>query len=201
MSGDQLARTIWYILALVLVVSALASRRMSLRGTLGMILAWAAIFAVVLGLFSFRREIGLVMGRMLTELTGAPRQSVSGGAIRVAASQDGHYWLDGTVDGKPARFLIDSGATVTALSESTAAAAGLDIDRQRIAFVDTANGQATASHATVRELRVGAIHASDLPVLVSPAFGEVNVLGMNFLSQLRSWRVEDDQMVLQPRAE
>jgi aspartyl protease family protein len=37
-----------------------------------------------------------------------------------------------------------------------------------------------------------------LPVVMSPAFGEVNVLGMNFLSQLKSWRVEDGDMLLEP---
>ena len=42
--------------------------------------------------------------------------------------------------------------------------------------------------------------ARDLDVVVSPAIGNVNVLGMNFLSRLDSWRVEDDVLILVPES-
>ena len=47
-------------------------------------------------------------------------------------------------------------------------------------------------------LAIGPIRASDLPVVVSPAFGDVNVIGMNMLSRLKSWGVQDGEMVLTP---
>ena len=44
----------------------------------------------------------------------------------------------------------------------------------------------------------GNVIARDLPVVVSPAFGDTDVLGMNFLSRLKSWRVEERTLVLTP---
>jgi aspartyl protease family protein len=40
--------------------------------------------------------------------------------------------------------------------------------------------------------------AKDLPIVVAKEFGDSNVIGMNFLSKLRSWRVEGTEMVLEP---
>lgn len=199
MSGDQAANVVWYVLALTLVGSALLSRRFSLKSALGMALAWIAIFLVVLTVFSYRQELGFVATRVQTEVTGAPRQQMVGRAIHIAMAADGHYWVDGSVDTTPARFLIDTGASITALSQATAQQAGLAIDQQRVAMMQTANGSVEAKYSVVPALTVGAIKSSDLQVIVSPAFGEVNVLGMNFLSQLKGWRVENGEMILEPQ--
>ena len=65
-------------------------------------------------------------------------------------------------------------------------------------MMQTANGTIAAQTATVREIRIGNVVARDVPVVVSPAFGNMNVVGMNFLSRLKSWRVEDGVLILQP---
>ena len=96
-------------------------------------------------------------------------------------------------------MLVDSGATVTALSDGTAGAAGLEVrDELFPVLIRTANGTITARTSRVPEMRLGDIVARDLAVIVSPAFGEVDVLGMNFLSRLKSWRVEGTTLVLVP---
>lgn len=199
MDGDQAMGSLWYILALVLVGSALIGRRMRLGRALGMVLAWVIIFCVVLSLFSLRRELGLVKDRVRSELTGKPQQRVEGQSLRIAVSGDGHYWVDGAINGTPTRFLVDSGASVTALSEGAARAAGLNVDRDGMPMImQTANGRVEARRSTIATLSLGPIRASDLPVVVSPAFGEVNVIGMNMLSRLESWGVHNGEMVLTP---
>jgi aspartyl protease family protein len=126
-------------------------------------------------------------------------QEVSGKEVRIRMSPDGHFWATVDLNGTRKRMLIDSGATLTAISADTAAAAGLKTDTQLFPVVlQTANGAVTAQTSRVRRLRLGDIVARDLPVVVSPAFGDVNVLGMNFLSMLKSWRVEDRTLVLAP---
>src|SRR3546814_2940963 len=45
---------------------------------------------------------------------------------------------------------------------------------------------------------LGGITARDLKVVISPALGDIDVLGMNFLSQLASWRVEGRTLILVP---
>ena len=96
-------------------------------------------------------------------------------------------------------MLVDTGATVTALSPATAQAAG-DAIRLGVTPVitQTANGSVVARSATVTRLTIGGIEARDLPVVVSPGLGRVDILGMNFLMRLGSWRVEDRTLILVP---
>ncbi len=65
-------------------------------------------------------------------------------------------------------------------------------------WLSTANGMISADGATVGELRLGNIVARRLAVVVSPSFDKIDVLGMNFLSRLESWRVEGRTLVLVP---
>ena len=114
-------------------------------------------------------------------------------------ARDGHFWADATINGVRRRLLIDSGATVTAISERTAAAAGVEGNLGPVPVVlQTANGMAPARSGSVDELRLGNIVARDLKVVVSPAFGDMEVIGMNFLSKLASWRVEGRTLILVP---
>ena len=135
----------------------------------------------------------------LTDRLGIDNQQVVGREVRVRMSPDGHFWVNATINGVKRRMLIDSGATVTAISESTASAAGVDAGTGLAPVVlRTANGAAPAQTGSVEELRLGNIVARDLKVVVSPAFGDLDVIGMNFLSKLKSWRVEGRTLVLVP---
>lgn len=206
--ADQAASTIWYVLALVLVGSALIGRRVALGGLVRMALLWVAIFAVLLGLFTFAQQQGYLTGRWAAPQDDSrsadtapivPKAKSTGEALRIPVAADGHYWVEGTINGTPARFLIDSGATITALSEETARAAGLNYDVGEPGVVmSTANGQVQAHRSSVARIAFGPVAASDLPVVVSPAFGTVNVIGMNLLSKLKSWGVQNGEMVLTP---
>lgn len=199
MSGAQSADLLWVLLALVLVGSALFSRSFSLRSALGMVLGWIGIFALALVAYSYRGELGQVAGRVQSEVTGAAAQKVVGQTLRLQLAPDGHYWAQGEINGTSVRFLVDSGATITALSEDVARSAGLNIDSMMPGvIVQTANGPVQASRSNIATLALGPVRTSDLPVVVSASLGDVNVLGMNFLSRLKSWRVENGEMVLEP---
>jgi aspartyl protease family protein len=135
----------------------------------------------------------------ITERLGIDNQEVAGTELRVRMSPDGHFWVDAKVNGVPTRMLIDSGATVTAISQQTAKAANIDAGTRLVPVVlRTATGIAPAQTGSVDELRVGNIVARDLKVVTSPGLGELDVIGMNFLSQLESWRVEGRTLVLVP---
>jgi aspartyl protease family protein len=126
-------------------------------------------------------------------------QEVVGNEVRIRMSPDGHFRADVTVNGVRTRMLVDSGATVTALSAATAARAGLELDDNILPVVlQTANGATAARTATVGELDLGNITARGLKVVVSPALGDMDLLGMNFLGKLKSWRVEGRTLILVP---
>ena len=119
--------------------------------------------------------------------------------MRIPLARDGHFWVDAEINGVKRRMLVDSGATVTALSQETARAAGVEADATLLPLLmQTANGTVRAEAGTVDALAVGAIEAQRLKVVISPALGNTDVLGMNFLSQLAAWRVEGRTLFLVP---
>ena len=135
----------------------------------------------------------------LTGQLGLDNQSVVGKELRVPMSSDGHFWVTASINGVKRRMLIDSGATVTAISTSTARAARIDIGSNLTPVVlRTANGAAPAETGTIDELRAGNIVARDLRIVTSPGLGDLDVIGMNFLSKLQSWRVEERTLILVP---
>ena len=199
MTEDQNINLIFAIGALVLVASALFSRRMGFGEIIRAALAWVAIFALFIVGFSYQREIMAVWSRVSGEVTGANDQVVVGDALRIRQSADGHFWVDAKVNDEPVRFLIDSGATTTAMTLRTAQNAGVDISESPFPVVlITANGSIEAQRGNIQSLEIGSMVARDLPVVVAKEFGDSNVIGMNFLSKLRSWRVEGSEMVLEP---
>lgn len=134
-----------------------------------------------------------------TDRLGLDNQQVVGKEVRVRMSSDGHFWVNATINGVKRRMLIDSGATVTAISGTTARAADLDAGSTFAPVVlRTANGATPAETGSIDELRVGNIVARNLKVVTSPGLGELDVIGMNFLSKLESWRVEGGTLVLVP---
>jgi aspartyl protease family protein len=134
-----------------------------------------------------------------TDRLGLDDQKVTGKAVRVSLSNDGHFWVVASINGVKRRMLIDSGATVTALSTDTARDAKIDAGTNLAPVVlRTANGAAPAQTGQIDELRVGNIVARNLRVVTAPGLGELDVLGMNFLSKLESWRVEGRTLILVP---
>lgn len=201
MTEDQNINLVFAIGALVLVASALFSRRMGLGEVIRNILAWVAIFAFFIVGFSYQREILAAWSRVTGEMTGANEQTVVGDALRIRQSADGHFWVNAKVNAQPVRFLIDSGATTTAMALATAQNAGVEISNSPFPVVlITANGSVEAQRGTIQSLQIGPLVARDLPIVVAGEFGESNVIGMNFLSKLKSWRVEGAEMVLEPPA-
>ncbi|MFN2101120.1 TIGR02281 family clan AA aspartic protease [Altererythrobacter sp. MF3-039] len=130
---------------------------------------------------------------------GLPEQVVEGSETRVEMAPDGHFWLRAEMNGVPANFLVDTGATLTAVNAGLAEEAGLQPRRGGIPIqLNTANGTIAAQLSSVDELRFGNVAARGLDAVIAPNLGETNVIGMNVLSRLQSWRVEGRTLVLVP---
>ena len=135
----------------------------------------------------------------ITQRLGIDDQEVVGEEVRVRMNADGHFWVNATINDVERRMLIDSGATITAISDQTARRARVEAGAGLSPVVlRTANGMAPAETGSIDELRVGNILARNLKIVTSPGLGNMDVLGMNFLSQLKSWRVEGKTLILVP---
>jgi aspartyl protease family protein len=130
---------------------------------------------------------------------GLPEQTVAGGETRVPMAPDGHFWIRAKIDGVEAPFLVDTGATLTAVSVPLAERAGLKPRAGSVPVrISTANGMVAAQLTTIDSLRFGSVKAGGLDAVIAPNIGETNVIGMNLLSRLASWRVEGRTMILVP---
>lgn len=194
---DDGVTILWGVGALVLVFSSLTARRLSFGEIARSLLGWLVIGGVAWGVVANRDRIAPVMAS-LGERVGVGAQSVSGDTVRITMSADGHFWARVSLDGIERRMLVDSGATITALSDATARRVGLEVGGGFPVVINTANGSISAERAKVKRVTLGSLETRDLGVVVSPAFGDTDVLGMNFLSRLGSWRVEGRTLILEP---
>ena len=191
----------WQHLALYAVTAAFVLMLLQRIPVVGRVIRLAVSF----GLLAFLIFVLLQQAPYQPELAriaqglGLDDQRVSGKELRVSMSPDGHFWVLASVNGVETRMLIDSGATLTAISGRTAKVAGVSTGAGLTPVVlRTANGAAPAQTGSIDELLVGNIVARNLKVVTSPGLGELDVLGMNFLSKLDSWRVEGRILILVP---
>ncbi|KLE34000.1 retropepsin-like aspartic protease family protein [Aurantiacibacter luteus] len=110
---------------------------------------------------------------------------------------DGHFYADVVIDGTPTRMLVDTGASVIALTGEDASALGLTWDDSQIVPVaQGANGVVYGVHTQLGEVRVGAFEAENVAAMIIPEGLSVSLLGQSFLSTIASVRIADDRMVL-----
>lgn len=186
------------LLLALIIFSVIGWIRVPIIAGLARLGSLAAVVLILILATGQRDRFEPYIGRLLAPLE-RDAQTVVGDEVRLEMSPDGHFWADVRLDGVERRMLVDSGATITAISEATANEIGLSPRASPVpVLIRTANGTVAARTGAVDELRLGNIKAGNLGVVVSPAFGNVDVLGMNFLSRLKSWRVEGRTLILTP---
>jgi aspartyl protease family protein len=182
-------------MAIMLVLGGLMVRREPLAKLATMALAWIAIFLGGFVVFTFRDDLHLIAQRLKTEATGEP--IVAGREVRIPKAIDGHFWVEGRINGTRVKFLVDSGATMTTIGSDIARRSGVTVDPGRDQLVRTGNGVVRVASGSAAELSIGSIERHDIRLHVADD-EDLNVLGMNFLSSLQRWGVEGRWLVLQP---
>jgi aspartyl protease family protein len=197
-SADQTAEFIYLIAILVLVVSALMVRKIPIGQGLKMFAGWVLIFLAAFVAFSLKDDIIEFAQQVIDERRAESSGVQVGETLEIKQALDGHFWVDGAINGQAVRFLVDSGATTTSISVDTARRAGIEPRGGLPAIVRTANGTVTVERGRAERLRIGHIERENVAVHISEGFGDVNVLGMNFLSSLSGWGVERNRLILKP---
>ena len=195
MTNDMMMGGLYLLMAMMLVLGSLMSRREPIAKMLTMLIAWVAIFGAGFILFAFRDNFQYVGQRLKAEAFGSP--VVEGATVRIPMAIDGHFWVEATINGVPAKFLVDSGATVTTIGSTLAAEARLPNSRAHDQKVQTGNGVVAVSSATADSLAVGSIDRRDQRVYIADN-DDMNVIGMSYLSTLSRWSVEGRWLILQP---
>lgn len=195
MSNNLMLGGVYILMAIMLLLGSLMARREPIAKLLTMGLAWVAIFAAGFILLTFRDNFTWVGQRLEAEALGTPVQQ--GKETRIPMALDGHFWVDGRVNGVKMKFLVDSGATMTTIDLQSAERAGVQMSRQRDQFVRTGNGIIRVRSGQAQTLSIGGIERKDVGVQIADN-DDLNVLGMNFLSSLSRWGVQGRWLVLEP---
>jgi aspartyl protease family protein len=176
-------------------------------GVMRNILIFAAVMVV----------LGTIMAQMADRMTAAPalantvaRKAAPGAAVETVGHSSprslniprdsrGHFLTEGRIDGQRIGFMVDTGASVIALNETSAARFGLRPSRGDYnATVTTANGTIKAARTRLAMVDIGGLVVRDVDAMVLPdeALSE-NLLGLSFLSKLKRFEYANGQMVLE----
>lgn len=110
---------------------------------------------------------------------------------------DGHFYADVSVDGQNARMLVDTGASVIALTGEDATAMGLSWDEAEVTQVaQGANGPVYGVHTILPHVAMGEFEAADVPALIVPEGLFVSLLGQSFLSKIKKVEIAGDNLVM-----
>ena len=144
-------------------------------------------------------EVG---GRRETLKLGVVMAAFDSGAaesVTLYADGNGFFHADGTINGYPVQFLVDTGANTVAMNSAVAKAAGIDFAKGRRGFATTASGGAPIYGVSINTIKVGGIvlHNVDAGVIDGPQ-PNPPLLGMSFLGAMEMKR-EGNQMTLTRR--
>jgi aspartyl protease family protein len=199
-SRDAMIDITRYGAILLLVASGiLGSRTMNVKKAVRDMAIWIAILAGLVALYGFRDELSAIGLRITGELEPARGNETDHGEMLYRRSADGHFYIDATVNGRPVRFLVDTGASEIVLSPADAARVGFK--RSELLFnrqYKTANGIGWGAPVVLRSIEAGAIRFQGIAASVNDAPMSESLLGMSFLDRLSGFEVRGDSLILRP---
>lgn len=132
-------------------------------------------------------------------MAAAEAQGSSGapGEALLSRSRDSHFYADADINGTTVRVMVDSGASVVALTRADAEAIGIDVDRLPVAgTAQTAGGKIPMRVTMLDSVDVDGVEVRRVQAAVIDADMGVSLLGQSYLSRLSTVNVEGDTMTL-----
>ena len=166
-------------------------------------------------LAAFMIGLGTIMAQVADRMTATPAQahtlsarkaasietSAQAGVRSISIARDprGHFQTEGRIEGQRIDFMVDTGASVVALNEKSAARFGFRPSRSDYnAAVTTANGTIKAARTRLAMVELGGLVVRDVDAMVLPdeALSE-NLLGLSFLSKLKRFEYANGRLLLE----
>lgn len=120
--------------------------------------------------------------------------------VVVQRASDHHYYADATVNGHSVRFMIDTGASETALTEEDAKAIGLAVDPSRYEVIGGgASGMVRGQYVRLKDIELKGIRQQDVKVVIVPG-ATVSLLGQPFLERVDEIVIRKGEMRLTAEA-
>ena len=160
---------------------------------------WLALAGILAIGYSYRFELTDLVNRLGGEIVPYAAVTTEDGAVRVRAHRDGHFYIDSRVNGAPVRFLIDTGASLVALSPDDAERIGFEPSQLNFSQrLHTAGGIVRAAPVVIRSLELGDIRLSNVRAVVNGERLPHSLLGITALERLSGYEVRDGTLTLRP---
>jgi len=175
------------------------------------IVSWGVVAVIGAAAFSHFEELKTGTERLLGLPTPAdiaarqesPREMQAtarfGSVVEIKSGRSGHFDTEAEINGRSIKVMVDTGATMVALSYEDAEHAGIYLNRGDFTrAVTTANGVARVAPVTLDRVSIGDITVRDVPAAVAePGRLNTSLLGMSFLSRLSRFDMRSGVLVLQ----
>ena len=112
--------------------------------------------------------------------------------------EDGHYWARADIDGTSIKLLVDTGASIVALTWNDAQR--LDLEPEQLDFIwaiNTANGETFGASTLLPSIRIGDVEIENVEAMVlQDGLLENSLLGMSFLGKLYSYEFKQSSLII-----
>jgi aspartyl protease family protein len=164
---------------------------------------WIALGLGLVTLYAYKEELTPLAARVVAELLPGTAMTVEESAnglteVKIRRRLDGHFNAIVDLNGKPVSMIVDTGATSIVLTPKDAKKAGIDPEKLTYRIpVLTANGRTVAARVRLDKVAIGPLDRTKVEALVAkPGALTESLLGMTFLSRLRSYEFSGDFLTL-----
>lgn len=136
-------------------------------------------------------------GSQATKQQPQPNAASWAGEHTLKRRADGHFYASASIDGASVEMMVDTGATVIALTADDATAAGLYWDDSDVRHIGSgASGAVYGVPTRLREVEIGGMVRRNVSAVIIPEGLGISLLGQSYLSQIGALEIADDQMVM-----
>jgi aspartyl protease family protein len=164
---------------------------------------WLALGLGLVTIYAYKDDLMPIAARVVGELLPGTAMTVeqsAGGVteVKIRRRLDGHFTATVDINGKSISMIVDTGASSIVLRPEDARKAGIDPDALTYRLpVLTANGRTVAARVRLKEVAIGPLDRTEVDALVArPGALTQSLLGMSFLSRLRSYEFSGDFLTL-----
>ena len=205
MSNEAFARLVAGAAILIFLGGAITS---SYRGrffeAVKHLAGWAAMMIFLVALYAYRVELAMVADRVIGELTPQGTQinvtapQGTGQAVRIKRGWTGHFVANAKIKDKGVEMIVDTGASTVVLRHEDAKKLGINMRSLRYTVpVQTANGSSYAARVELDSITIGKVGMRGVEALIAkPGSLHQSLLGMSFLSRLRSYEFAGEYLEL-----
>ncbi|MEO0882112.1 MAG: TIGR02281 family clan AA aspartic protease [Pseudomonadota bacterium] len=133
-----------------------------------------------------------------TTSTPEPKRQLAPDAAYISREDNGQYWTNASVEGTSVKFLVDTGASIVALTYRDAQR--LRLKPKELDFrwsIRTANGETFGASVMLDSIRIGNVEIENVEAMVlQDGLLDHSLLGMSFLGELYSYEFKGDTLII-----